>query len=103
MRIEIQDPSGLQHSISSRNPETIGRWIIETWIEMAVGGWDLREYRPRVMVWPSIDRENPGIADWVSDIQILGEGMTPATPEEMLAALQEQVLNYRKKNDGKAT
>jgi hypothetical protein len=96
MRIEIQDPSGMQHSISSRNPETIGRWIIETWAEMAASRWDLAKYRPRVMVYPTWDPESRE-ADWIADTKIIGQGMTPATPEEMLAALQAQINAYREK------
>jgi hypothetical protein len=90
MRIEMHFPDGMNHSISSRSPETIGRWVIEMYAEIAAGRWDQIKYPPRVTVYPSFDpytRE----PDWIADTRIISQGGEPRTPQEFVDFLQHQV------------
>lgn len=90
MHIEICDPSGQRHAITSRSFETIGRWIVETYAEMAQCGWDLSRYQPRIMVYPSWNPETRE-GDWIQDTRILSRGFEASTPREFLTGLAEQV------------
>jgi hypothetical protein len=94
MFIEIHDPAGQRHCISSRSFETIGRWLVETYAELNTIGWDLWKFQPRVMVFPSWDPETRE-SDWIADTRILSPGFQAATPEEFLAGLAAQVKALR--------
>jgi hypothetical protein len=93
MQIEINDPAGYRHSITSRNPETIGRWIIETFTEMAQTGWDMQKYPPRITVFPSMNWDTRE-ADWVQDTRIICSGIEASNPEQMLSAMKDQLAKY---------
>lgn len=94
MRIEIVFPDGTMHNITSRVPDTIGRWLIETYAELDACGWNQHQYPPRIMVWPSFNPETRE-ADWVQDTRILTQGIGARTPEEFLTALQTQLSERR--------
>jgi hypothetical protein len=90
MQIEINDPAGTRHSITSRNFETIGRWIVETFAEMDQNGWDLRKYPPRVLVYPTWNPDTRE-GDWVLDTRILSQGFEATSPREFLDGMTKQV------------
>lgn len=93
VNIEIHDPSGYRYAITSKNFETIGRWVVETYAEMSQNGWDLYKYAPRVMVYPSWNPETRE-ADWVQDTRILSRGFTASTPEQFLNGMRLQIEGY---------
>lgn len=90
MRIELVDPYGNPYIITSRDPETLGRWILETFTTVrpreGAGYW-------RLMVWPSASYDEPGDwdVDWVADTRVLTQPMKIKTPADLLAALASQI------------
>jgi hypothetical protein len=100
MYIQMSFPDGTNHTIHSRNPETLGRWIIETYAELAFCGWDQYKYPPRIMVYPSFNPESRH-SDWVADTTILGYGINDAhSYEEFYRELGKQLTSYQHKLDG---
>lgn len=55
MRIEIFDATNLSHSISSRNPDLLGQWLVETLSKLAT--LDTRYQHTRINVWPDDEEE----------------------------------------------
>jgi hypothetical protein len=90
MHIELHSPAGQRHCITSMNHETVGRWIVETYAELATHGWDLFKYPPRVMVYPGWNPETRE-ADWVCDTRILSPGFEASSPRQLLEGITRQV------------
>ena len=95
MHIHIYTPDGYTLQISSTNPETIGRWIMEQFLEMGTSSWDLYKYPPRFMVYPSYDMETRN-ADWVTDTRVISQGFEASNPMEFLEKMRQQIEEYGK-------
>lgn len=91
MKIDIQDHHGRPYSITSRDPETIGRWLIETMATI-----DLQPGDPPVwfQAWPTWDQATQ-TADWIMDTRILTVSMTARSPEQMLEAMAGALAQLR--------
>ena len=81
MRIEIYDPVGYCHTISSKNARTIGDWFAEHAAKVISA--DAR-MQSRMRIWP----------DDEDDLKILRErGRTFCFSQDDLLYLAEQILN----------
>lgn len=100
MRISIDDAWGMHYEIHSSNPETIGRWLIETYAKINASRLVAEEndnrFWPRVMVFPSYDPKTH-TADWCNDTRIIGSGFLANGPGAFYDALGKQLLEYREK------
>lgn len=89
MRLSI-NVDQYHHEIDSTSPETLGRWIVE--IFTRTGPW-----HPSTMInvqaYPSYvpTPDGRGRADWIADSRVLGNVYTARTPQEIVAALQQQI------------
>jgi hypothetical protein len=80
MRIEWQSGNGRYFMIDSLDPETLGRWLVETAGRAESGpAWST------VTVWPSYTPG--GQADWVQS----GTRVQINSPRELLKELAEQI------------
>lgn len=92
MRIELSDPNGRYMSIDSRDPETLGRWIVEKLTDAPVDDTVLHEYGYRLRAWPSWSAD--GQKDWVGDLII-----TPVrTPRELVGGLVDYLDRWEAHN-----
>lgn len=89
MRIEGMDGYGTMYMINSRDPELLGKWLIETLLTVKPD-----HVAPmRFTVWPdfSIAVAGNGVADWVADTRIIGMIEGVVTPEDMLKGMADQI------------
>ena len=90
VRIEFQDGYGQFVSIDSMDPETLGRWLIET----------LDRFRPdyvapaRVQCYPSFGRD--GKPDWITDTRVLGQPGIVSSPQALIDYLRGQLERAEK-------
>jgi hypothetical protein len=91
MRLTIS-VDNYSHSIDSTDPELLGKWIVEIFSRAVAGGMNQNTYI-QVQAYPSFvpDGTPGGKLDWIADSRIIGGVFQPHSPQELLAALAQQL------------
>lgn len=90
MRIQVEI-DGLGRTIETRDPETLARWLIETFDDV---NWTPATYC-RVLVYPSWGPDSERLPDWIADSRFMDLPVPVKSPEELVAALGERLREFR--------
>ena len=86
---------GMVTQIDTRNPQLLAVWLAEQFTRI--------DWTPATVVeaqaWPSWARDRQATggysSDWIPDSRYLGVPLPVRSPEEMLAALGDELARYR--------
>lgn len=94
MRVQLHI-DGLVTQIETRNPQLLAAWLAEKFTEIQ---WT-EATRVEAQAWPSFARDANTASgyspDWIADSRYLGVPLPVRSPEEMLAALGDELAKCR--------